>query len=153
MGDPLRVGQVLINYANNAVKFTEKGEIVVRARKIEETKRDLLARFEVQDTGIGMTPEQMDKIFQSFQQADTSTTRKYGGTGLGLTISKQLAGLMGGDVGVESEHGVGSTFWFTARLGKGAHKKRAFCRHPTCGIDGYWWWTITLRPDSSCLKC
>ena len=129
-GDPLRLGQVLINYANNAVKFTEKGEIVVRARKVEETETDLLARFEVQDTGIGMTPEQMDKIFQSFQQADTSTTRKYGGTGLGLTISKQLAGLMGGDVGVESEHGVGSTFWFTARLGKGAHKKRGFLPAP-----------------------
>jgi two-component system sensor histidine kinase/response regulator len=129
-GDPLRLGQILINYANNAVKFTEKGEIVVRARKVEETETDLLARFEVQDTGIGLTPEQIDKVFQSFQQADTSTTRKYGGTGLGLTISKQLAGLMGGEVGVESGHGVGSTFWFTARLGKGEHKKRGFLPAP-----------------------
>jgi two-component system sensor histidine kinase/response regulator len=129
-GDPLRLGQILINYANNAVKFTEKGEIVVRARKVEETETDLLARFEVQDTGIGLTPEQIDIVFQSFQQADTSTTRNYGGTGLGLTISKQLAGLMGGEVGVESEHGVGSTFWFTARLGKGEHKKRGFLPAP-----------------------
>jgi two-component system sensor histidine kinase/response regulator len=125
-GDPLRLGQVLINYANNAVKFTDKGEIVVRVKKVEETNTDLLARFEVQDTGIGLTPEQIDKVFRSFEQADTSTTRKYGGTGLGLAISKQLAGLMGGEVGVESEHGVGSTFWFSARLGKGAHKKRTF---------------------------
>ncbi len=129
-GDPLRIGQVIINYANNAVKFTEEGEIIVRARKVKETDDDLLVRFEVQDTGIGLTEEQRGKLFQAFQQADTSTSRKYGGTGLGLTISKQLATLMGGDVGVESEYGVGSTFWFTAKLGKGEEKVRQFLPEP-----------------------
>ncbi len=129
-GDPLRLGQILINYANNAVKFTEEGEIVVGARRIEEKESDLLVRFEVQDTGIGLTPEQKGKLFQSFQQADTSTTREYGGTGLGLAISKQLAELMGGEVGVESEYRKGSTFWFTARLGKGKVRKRQLLPEP-----------------------
>ncbi|MFT5366046.1 MAG: signal transduction histidine kinase/DNA-binding response OmpR family regulator [Candidatus Latescibacterota bacterium] len=129
-GDPLRIGQVLINYANNAVKFTETGEIIVRAKKVSETGGDLMVRFEVQDSGIGLTPEQKDKLFQSFQQADTSTTREFGGTGLGLSISKNLANLMGGDVGVESEVGKGSTFWFTARLGLGQTKKREFIPAP-----------------------
>ena len=129
-GDPLRIGQVLINYANNAVKFTEEGEIVVRTKKLEPIGDDLMVRFEVQDTGIGLTEEQKEKLFQSFQQADTSTTRKYGGTGLGLTISKRLAELMGGDVGVESEPGKGSTFWFTARLGIGEAKLRVFLPDP-----------------------
>ncbi|MBT3346807.1 MAG: response regulator, partial [Gemmatimonadetes bacterium] len=118
-GDPLRLGQILINYANNAVKFTEAGSIVVAARPLETLEKGLLVRFEVRDTGIGMTSEQQARLFQSFQQADTSTTRKYGGTGLGLAISKKLATLMGGDVGVESESGAGSTFWFTAHLGVG----------------------------------
>ena len=129
-GDPLRLGQVLINYANNAVKFTEEGEITIRASVIEKTETEVLARFEVQDTGIGLTPEQKGRLFQSFQQADTTTTRKYGGTGLGLAISKQLAELMGGEVGVESEHGVGSTFWFTARLGIGEPKERILLPAP-----------------------
>ncbi|MCC7262462.1 MAG: response regulator [Candidatus Latescibacteria bacterium] len=129
-GDPLRLGQVLINYANNAVKFTEKGEIVVRIRKVEETEAGFLARFEVQDSGIGLTPEQKARLFQAFQQADTSTTRKFGGTGLGLAISKRLTELMGGEVGVESEAGQGSTFWFTARLGRGEAKKRILLPEP-----------------------
>ncbi|MBT7859447.1 MAG: DUF4154 domain-containing protein [Gemmatimonadetes bacterium] len=129
-GDPLRIGQVIINYANNAVKFTEEGEIVVRAKKVEETPDHLLIRFEVQDSGIGLTEEQRGKLFQAFQQADTSTSRQYGGTGLGLTISKQLATLMDGEVGVESEYGVGSTFWFTARLGKGVAELRRYQPDP-----------------------
>jgi two-component system, sensor histidine kinase and response regulator len=119
VGDPLRLGQVLINYANNAIKFTDHGEISIVVRLSEGADDEALLRFEVRDTGIGLTREQMDRLFQSFQQADSSTTRKYGGTGLGLAISKSLAELMGGDVGVESEHGKGSTFWFTARLGLG----------------------------------
>ena len=117
-GDPLRLGQILINFCNNAVKFTEKGEIIVRARVKEEDEIGKLVHFSVSDTGIGLTDEQMGRLFQAFEQADTSTTRQYGGTGLGLAISKRLAELMGGDVGVESELGKGSTFWFTARLGK-----------------------------------
>ena len=129
-GDPLRIGQVLINYANNAVKFTEEGAIVIRARKLEAFGDDLMVRFEVQDTGIGLTDEQKSRLFQSFQQADTSTSRKYGGTGLGLTISKKLAELMDGDVGVESEPGKGSTFWFTARLGIGEAEARLFLPDP-----------------------
>ena len=118
-GDSLRLSQILINYGNNAVKFTNEGEIVISVKVWEETETDVLLYFAVRDTGIGLTPEAKAKLFQSFQQADTSTSRKYGGTGLGLAIAKQLASLMGGDVGVESEIGKGSTFSFTARLGKG----------------------------------
>ncbi len=117
-GDPLRIGQILINLANNAIKFTEKGDIIIRARKIEDSADTVLLRFEVQDSGIGISAEEQLKLFQSFQQADTSTTRKYGGTGLGLAICKQLVELMGGEIGVESEPGHGSTFWFTVPLNK-----------------------------------
>jgi two-component system sensor histidine kinase/response regulator len=130
VGDPLRLGQILVNYANNAVKFTEQGEIVVSVKVVEETDHDGLFRFDVRDTGIGLTQEQIGKLFQSFQQADMSTSRKYGGTGLGLAISKKLANLMGGDVGVESELGLGSTFWFTARLGKGAARTKKYLPEP-----------------------
>ena len=134
VGDPLRLGQILINFASNAVKFTEKGTVVLRVRKAEESERDLLVRFEVQDTGIGLTSEQIGKLFQSFSQADTSTTRKYGGTGLGLAISKRLVELMGGQVGVLSEPGKGSTFHFTARLGRGEDRAQ---RHvPTLDLRG-----------------
>ena len=115
-GDPHRLSQILINYTNNAIKFTEQGEIIVRVRKVQDAADGWLVRFEVQDSGIGMTQAQQSKLFRSFQQADNSTTRKYGGTGLGLAISKQLAKLMGGDVGVSSELGKGSTFWFTVHL-------------------------------------
>lgn len=123
-GDSLRLYQVLLNYTSNAIKFTDTGEIVIRARIIENKAleaggTDSLVRFEVQDSGIGISAEQIAQLFQPFHQADASTTRKYGGTGLGLAISRQLAEIMGGEVGVESQPGKGSTFWFTVRLGRG----------------------------------
>ena len=123
-GDPLRLGQILINFCNNAVKFTERGEIVVTARVQESDEKGQLVHFAVRDTGIGLTQEQMGRLFQAFEQADASTTRQHGGTGLGLAISKRLVRLMGGDVGVTSQVGQGSTFWFTAYLGKGEGKAR-----------------------------
>jgi two-component system sensor histidine kinase/response regulator len=119
VGDSLRLGQVIINYCNNAVKFTDHGDIVLRVRVLEEADGTLLLRFDVRDTGIGMTGQQIGTLFRSFAQADTSTTRKYGGSGLGLVIAKSLAQLMGGEVGVESSPGQGSNFWFTARLARG----------------------------------
>ena len=119
-GDPLRLEQVLLNFTGNAIKFSEDGVVRIRARPVREPDTDTLVRFEVADSGIGMTPAEVGELFKSFHQADPSTTRKHGGTGLGLAISKQLAELMGGSVGVDSAPGVGSTFWFTARLGKGA---------------------------------
>jgi CheY-like chemotaxis protein len=109
--------QILINFANNAVKFTEEGMVAISVEVHKRSDNKVLLRFAVRDTGIGLTAEQIAKLFQSFQQADNSTTRKYGGTGLGLVISKQLAERMGGEVGVESAVNVGSTFWFTAELG------------------------------------
>jgi len=118
-GDPTRLGQALLNYAANAVKFTERGRIRLRVRVLEETRRGCLVCFEVQDTGIGIAPEQRIRLFEAFEQADTSTTRRYGGTGLGLAITRRLAQLMGGEAGVESTPGQGSTFWFTAWLGLG----------------------------------
>ena len=123
IGDPLRLGQIFTNYSNNAVKFTQQGEIDVVVRIKEQTDKDVLIYCAVHDTGIGLTIEQMGQLFQSFSQADASTTRKFGGTGLGLVIAKQLAELMGGEVGVDSEIGKGSTFWFTARLGKVVSKR------------------------------
>ncbi len=125
IGDPLRLGQVLVNYANNAVKFTAQGEIRLKITVQEDNPTDLLLHGCVIDTGIGLSESQITQLFQSFQQADDSTTRQFGGTGLGLAISKQLATLMGGHVGVTSELGKGSTFWFTARLGKGGAQTRA----------------------------
>ena len=124
IGDPLRLGQILVNYANNAVKFTERGEIEISIALAQSQGDDVLLRFAVRDTGIGLTGEQCGRLFKNFEQADTSTTRKYGGTGLGLVIVKQLAELMGGEVGVDSQIGHGSTFWFTARLGRSAVKVR-----------------------------
>ena len=120
VGDALRIGQILINYANNAIKFTEQGDIGIVVRVQEQQGDRVLLRFEVRDTGIGLSADQMERLFQSFQQADTSTTRRYGGTGLGLAICKSLAELMGGEVGVRSQLGQGSTFWFTVPLLRGA---------------------------------
>jgi len=118
-GDPTRLRQALFNYTSNAIKFCERGSLSVRAILLEERGDELLVRFEVEDTGIGIAPDKISRIFHAFEQADTSTARKYGGTGLGLAITQRLAGLMGGEVGVESELGKGSTFWFTARLSRG----------------------------------
>lgn len=118
-GDLTRLGQALLNYVSNAVKFSKQGKIALRAAIMDEEDERLLVRFEVEDTGIGIEPEKLGDLFQPFKQADTSTTRKYGGTGLGLIITRRLAELMGGEAGAESEPGKGSTFWFTAWLGCG----------------------------------
>lgn len=116
-GDPTRLSQILLNYVSNALKFTEQGRIRIEVSLDDRHADEVLLRFAVSDTGIGLTPAQCDQLFQAFQQADTSTTRRYGGTGLGLAIVKMLAELMQGEVGVESEYGRGSTFWFTAWMG------------------------------------
>jgi len=117
-GDPGRLRQVLANLAGNAIKFTERGEVFIRAMLAHETDTQVTVRFEVVDSGIGIPPDKRDRLFQWFSQVDASITRRYGGTGLGLSISEQLTNLMGGRIGVESEEGKGSTFWFTAVLEK-----------------------------------
>lgn len=116
LGDPLRLSQVIANYTNNALKFTDHGEVEIRAELLRREGEEIFIKFSVCDTGIGMTSEQIARLFQSFQQADPSISRRYGGTGLGLAICKSLAEMMGGEVGVDSEIGHGSTFWFTARM-------------------------------------
>ena len=120
VGDPLRLGQILTNLVNNAVKFTEHGEIVIGAELLDQDEDQCRLHFSVRDTGIGLSPDQQRKLFQSFSQADASTTRRYGGTGLGLAICKRLTELMDGEIWVESTLGLGSTFHFTVRLGKQA---------------------------------
>jgi PAS domain S-box-containing protein len=122
-GDATRLRQALFNYVGNAIKFTEQGTITLRARKVAEEEGEVLVRFEVQDTGIGIEAEALPFLFQAFEQVDPSTTRVHGGTGLGLAITRHLASMMGGEVGAESEAGKGSLFWFTARLGVGRPQK------------------------------
>jgi signal transduction histidine kinase/CheY-like chemotaxis protein/HPt (histidine-containing phosphotransfer) domain-containing protein len=131
VGDALRLGQILINLANNAVKFTESGEIVISSELVEPIEDNVKLKFSVSDTGIGLTQEQIARLFEAFTQADTSTTRKFGGTGLGLTICKRLVNLMDGDIWVESEPGKGSIFRFTATFGLGKEKvKKRFMLSP-----------------------
>ena len=119
IGDPTRIRQCLLNFATNAIKFTEQGSVTLSLKTLGSTANDVLVRFAVTDTGVGVAPDARDRLFGAFEQADNSTTRKYGGTGLGLAINKRLAALMGGGVGFESVPGSGSVFWFTARLRKG----------------------------------
>ena len=122
VGDPVRLRQILINLAGNAVKFTSSGEVCIHGSLYSASEREQVLRFEVRDTGIGISEDGMARLFESFSQVDASTTRRYGGTGLGLAISKQLAEMMGGEIGVESVEGAGSTFWFTVRLGRRAEQ-------------------------------
>ena len=116
LGDSTRLQQALLNYATNAIKFTEVGRVVLRVKRIDANADGVLLRFEVEDTGIGIAPEHLPRLFSAFEQADNSITRRYGGTGLGLAITRKLAGMMGGDAGAISEPGQGSTFWLTVRL-------------------------------------
>ena len=115
-GDPMRLGQALLNYVGNAIKFTSKGSIVMRAKVLQDDGVSVLLRIEVQDTGAGIAPDKLERLFQAFGQADASTTRNHGGTGLGLVITQRLAQLMGGDAGADSRPGEGSCFWFTVRV-------------------------------------
>ncbi|MBI4763225.1 MAG: response regulator [Deltaproteobacteria bacterium] len=133
-GDPGRLRQVLINLAGNAVKFTAKGEVAVRASLVSETEDQVMVRFPVKATGIGTPADKQGNLFQKFTQADASTTRRYGGTGLGLAISKQLTEILGGTIGIVSEEGQGSEFWFTARFAKQAEPEHAVA--PPAGIGG-----------------
>ncbi|MBL8258672.1 MAG: response regulator [Candidatus Competibacteraceae bacterium] len=136
-GDVLRLRQILLNFAANAIKFSESGQIAVRARLDEQDSDSVLLRIEVEDQGIGLTPAQQARLFEAFVQADGATTRQYGGTGLGLAISRRLARLMGGDVGVASTYGSGSTFWVTARLGKVASEQTEpnFASEPAISVE------------------
>jgi len=122
LGDATRLQECLLNYATNAIKFTQAGSVTLRVRLLEESPQSALVRFEVDDTGIGLTDALLPRLFMAFEQADNSTTRQYGGTGLGLAIVRKLARLMGGDVGAENRPGGGSRFWFTAQLTKGANE-------------------------------
>jgi two-component system, sensor histidine kinase and response regulator len=132
-GDPTRISQALLNLLSNAVKFTEKGTILLRTEVMEIESRNVLVRFVVRDTGIGIAPEKIGRLFDVFEQADVSTTRRFGGTGLGLAITRRIAQLMGGYADVESEVNVGSTFWFTARLGRATPAPGPASHSPVAG--------------------
>ena len=134
IGDPVRLQQALLNYATNAIKFTDRGNVTLRALPVEEQADDVLIRFEVIDTGIGIEPEDLPRLFTAFEQADNSSTRKYGGTGLGLAITRKLAEMMGGEAGVTSTPASGSTFWFTCRLKKGKARASADFVRPDAGV-------------------
>src|SRR5438270_9841131 len=121
-GDPLRLGQVLTNLVGNAIKFIDQGSVVMRVAAVEESAQDVTMRFEVSDTGVGISPDAQSRIFEEFAQADGSTTRKHGGSGLGLAICKQLVEMMGGSIHVESALGTGSTFWF--EIGRASCRER-----------------------------
>ncbi|MFZ3209421.1 MAG: response regulator [Geobacteraceae bacterium] len=134
LGDPMRLRQVITNLASNAVKFTDHGEIVVAASVVERTEETMLLKFSITDTGIGISPEAQERIFNGFSQADGSMSRKYGGTGLGLTIARQLSALMGGEIGVVSRPGEGSCFWFTARFAYQEPKVQHTCHETLRGV-------------------
>ncbi len=123
IGDPLRLNQILLNLSNNAIKFTDEGEIVLNIEMLNQTEHNVNVQFTVKDTGIGMTEEQVSRLFKAFSQADTSITRKYGGTGLGLTISKKLVDMMDGHIQVESVYGEGTSFIFDMPFGIGNAEK------------------------------
>ena len=152
IGDPLRIGQVLINLLGNAVKFTERGEVRVRVDLLPgQAPGRAMLRIEVADTGVGISQEALQRLFESFHQADASTTRRYGGSGLGLAICRRLSELMGGAIGVDSEEGRGSRFWFTVDVGVGEAPRRAprACRWRICAAAVCWWSTTAMPPAAS----
>jgi len=149
LGDPSRLGQVLLNLGNNAVKFTEQGEVLVSIKVVDRDSTSVQLRFDVRDTGIGMTAEQQRRLFEPFSQADAATTRRYGGTGLGLAISRHLVRLMGGEIALDSEPGRGSQFHFTLRLGLQAepHAPPPALRHE--GLRGA---RVLIADDNACAR-
>ncbi|MFH1278960.1 MAG: response regulator [Candidatus Eisenbacteria bacterium] len=149
-GDPGRIRQILLNYLGNAVKFTSEGEVVVRIETVEETDDSALIRFEVQDSGSGIPTESQVKLFQPFSQVDGSSTREHGGTGLGLMIARRLAERMGGEVGLESEPGKGSTFWFTVRVEKREPSRQSVRVMPVVELSGV---SVLVVDDSPTNRC
>ena len=154
IGDWTRLRQVLLNIINNAVKFTEKGEVTIAVRVLSQGKESVRLRLSVTDTGIGIAPEKQKKIFSAFVQGDSSSTRKYGGTGLGLAISTALVKLMGSEISLESSPGYGSSFWFDIDLPFILDEGRAPCPWARCKTSGAFlpWWWMTIPPTCIFLK-